>query len=87
MRDTVMMGNHFYMPPSLEGKPIPKDFAIGENCLIEKAIIDEHVWIGNRVQLINKEKKEQYDSGEGVFIRDGIIIVTAGTRLPDHFEL
>jgi glucose-1-phosphate adenylyltransferase len=87
MRDSVMMGNHFYMPPTLEGKPIPKDFAIGENCLIEKAIIDEHVWIGNRVKLINKDKKEQYDSGHGVFIRDGIIIVTAGTRLPDDFEL
>jgi glucose-1-phosphate adenylyltransferase len=87
IRDTVMMGNHFYMPPLLEGNPIPKDFAIGENCLIEKAIIDEHVWIGNRVKLINKDKKEQYDSGLGVFIRDGIIIVTAGTRLPDNFEL
>ena len=87
LRDTVMMGNHFYMPPTHERVPIPKDFAIGENCLIEKAIIDEHVWIGNRVKLINKEKKENYDSGQGVFIRDGIIIVTAGTRLPDGFEL
>lgn len=87
LRDTVMMGNHFYMPPIHEGTPIPKDFAVGENCLIEKAIIDEHVWIGNKVKLINKEKKDHYDSGEGVFIRDGIIIVTAGTRLPDGYEL
>ena len=87
MRDTVMMGNHFYMPPTHEEMSIPKDFAIGENCLIEKAIIDEHVWIGNRVKLINKEKREHFDAGQGVFIRDGIIIVTAGARLPDGFEL
>jgi glucose-1-phosphate adenylyltransferase len=87
MRNTVMMGNHFYMPPLHEGKPIPVDFAIGENCLIENAIIDEHVWIGNRVKLVNKEKKETFDSTDGVYIRDGIIIVIAGTRLPDGYEL
>ena len=87
MRDTVMMGNHFYMPPTHDGLPIPNDFAVGENCLIEKTIIDEHVWIGNRVKLINKEKREQFDNGHGVFIRDGIIIVTAGTRIPDGYEL
>ena len=75
------------MPPAHEGKPIPQDFEIGEDCLIEKAIIDEHVKIGNRVQLINKEKKQHYDSKEGVFIRDGIIIVTAGARLPDDYVL
>ncbi len=87
LRDTVMMGNHFYMPPTHEGTPVEKDFSIGENCLIEKAIIDEHVWIGNRVKLTNKEKKEHHDCGNGVFIRDGIIIVTAGTRIPDGFEI
>ncbi len=87
LRDTVMMGNHFYMPPTHDQKPIPHDFAIGENCIIEKAIIDEHVWIGNKVKLINKEKKENYDTDHGVFIRDGIIIVTSGTRLPDGYEL
>lgn len=74
IRDTVMMGNH--LPYA----------GIGENCLIEKAIIDEHVRIGRGVQLINQSKRQNYD-GEGIFIRDGIIIVTAGTILPDHFIL
>lgn len=86
LRDTVMLGNHFYMPPSQADAPLPKEFWIGENCLIEKAIIDEHVRIGNRVKLINKEKRKTYD-GDGVFIRDGIIIVTSGAYLPDGFEL
>lgn len=86
LRDTVMMGNHFYMPPTHEDKPIPEDFWVGENCLIEKAIIDEHVRIGNNVKLCNKEKRQQYE-GQGIFIRDGIIIVTSGTHLPDGFEL
>ena len=32
------------------------DFSVGENCVIEKAILDEHTCIGNNVQLINKDK-------------------------------
>lgn len=85
IRDTVMMGNHFYMPPLFEGRPLEQDFWIGENCLIEKAIIDEHVQIGNNVKLTNKSNHKTYD-GEGIFVRDGIIIVTSGTILPNNFE-
>lgn len=86
LRDTVMLGNHFYMPPTHQGKPMAMDYQIGRNCLIEKAIIDEHVYIGDNVRLINQGKKVHYD-GEGIFIRDGIIIVVAGTRIPDGFVL
>lgn len=86
IRDTVMMGNSFYLPPTHFDKSISEEFSIGENCLIEKAIIDEHVNIGNNVKLINRKKLEQYESKDGIFVRDGIIIVTAGTHLPDGFE-
>lgn len=85
IRDSVLMGNHFYMPPVNEDKPMLRESWIGENCLIEKAIIDEHVQIGNQVKLINKKKTKHYD-GDLVYVRDGIIIVTAGTKIPDHFE-
>ncbi len=86
IRDSVLMGNHFYMPPLHQDKPLMYDFWIGENCLIEKAIIDEHVRIGNNVRLINQNKQSHYD-GDGIFIREGIIIVTAGVQLPDNFIL
>jgi glucose-1-phosphate adenylyltransferase len=85
IRDTVMLGNHFYMPPLQEGQAVENNYWIGENCTIEKAIIDEHVQIGNHVRLINQKKLEHYD-GDGIFVRDGIIIVVSGTRIPDHFE-
>ncbi|PIS02314.1 MAG: glucose-1-phosphate adenylyltransferase [Chlamydiae bacterium CG10_big_fil_rev_8_21_14_0_10_42_34] len=83
IRDTVILGNHFYMPPLHEKKD--EHYWIGENCLIEKTIIDEHVQIGNNVKLINKAKHTHFD-GEGIFVRDGIIIVTSGTKLPNNFE-
>lgn len=57
---------------------------IGENCLIEKTIIDENVKIGNRVKLTNKNSHESYD-GDGIFVRDGVIIVMSGMNIPDGF--
>lgn len=60
--------------------------SIGENCLIDHAIIDRHVTIGDHVQLVNKNKVSNYN-GEKVYIRDGIIVVAAGAVLPDGFVL
>ena len=49
-----------------------------------KTIIDEHVFIGNNVKLINEKNLKEFD-GNGVYVRDGITIVTAGTKLPSNF--
>ena len=86
IRNSILMGHQFYSAPLHQHPPLPQNFTIGDNCVIEKTIIDEHTCIGNNVRLINKNKLETYDS-EGVCIRDGIIIVTAGTQLPDNFTL
>ena len=80
------MGHQFYSAPLHQHPPLPQNFTIGDNCIIEKTIIDEHTCIGNNVRLINKEKLDTYD-GEGICIRDGIIIVTSGTEVPDNFVL
>lgn len=60
--------------------------SIGTNCHIENAILDEDTHLGNHVRLLNQMQLQYYD-GDGVFIRDGIIIVTSGTSLPDGFTL
>lgn len=86
IRNSILMGNKFYTPPSLYEPPLPKQLCIGKNCLIEKAIIDEHVCIGNNVMLTNQKGIQTYD-GPGIYIRDGITIVTSGTTLPDNFVL
>ena len=52
--------------------------------MIEKAIIDEHVRIGNNVKLVNEKKLKTYD-GDGIYVRDGIIVVTCGVSIPDGF--
>lgn len=59
---------------------------IGDHCHIKRAIIDEEARIGNRVSLTNVKELYTYDS-PGIYIRDGIIIVSAGTLVPDGFTL
>jgi glucose-1-phosphate adenylyltransferase len=85
LKDSIVMGNNFYISPSDQTHMLPEHFEIGENCLIEKTIIDEHVCIGNGVKLINKQKLQTYDS-QNLYVRDGIIVITAGTSIPNGFE-
>jgi glucose-1-phosphate adenylyltransferase len=84
IRDTIIMGNNFYLSPEEQTFCFPERFEIGENCLIQKAIIDEHVCIGNNVKLINQKGYDYYDS-DGIYVRDGIIIITASVRIPNNF--
>jgi len=86
IRNSILMGNNFYRPSYYQTPPLPPQFSIGENCLIERTIIDEHTFIGNNVQLINEKGLTSYD-GDGIYIRDGIIIVKTGTTLNDGFVL
>lgn len=82
IHDSIVMGNHHYYPPP--STTATAEHSIGENCVIHKAIIDEFTSIGNNVQLINKDHHENYE-GDSVHVRDGIIIVTTGTHIPDNF--
>ncbi len=83
---SILLGNLSYSDPANQGTLLPEKFIVGENCVIKKAILDEHTQIGNNVHLINKNNLQTYD-GDGIFIRDGIIIVTSGTKLPDGYIL
>ncbi len=80
---SIVMGNHNYYPPP--STTATAEHSIGKNCIIKKAIIDEYTSIGDNVKLINKEGLTHYD-GNGVFVRDGILIVSTGTHLPNNFE-
>lgn len=85
IRQTYALGNDFYHPPHKRGR-IPHELHIGKNCLIQKAILDKHVYLGDNVQLVNKNKLDHYD-GDQVYIRDGIIVVPRGAILKEGFVL
>lgn len=86
VRNSIVLGTLFNEPYLNQNCDAPKEFSIGENCQIEKAILDEHTSVGNNVKLINQDNLQKFD-GDGIFIRDGIIIVTSGTKIPNGFVL
>ncbi len=86
IEDSIMNGHRSYHPFLEKIAPSDQYFSIGENCLIRRAILDEETKVGDRVQLVNVQNLQKYD-GDGIFIRDGIIIVTSGTEILDDFVL
>ncbi|WP_348663677.1 glucose-1-phosphate adenylyltransferase [Chlamydia vaughanii] len=77
---SIIMGNDRYDNTN------PHALGIGDDCEIHKTIIDENCRIGNGVKLTNLHEHKNYDSPDGkLVVRDGIIIIPRGTRLPDNY--
>ncbi|PIE52566.1 glucose-1-phosphate adenylyltransferase [Candidatus Fermentibacteria bacterium] len=83
INDSVVMGADFWRGHNKDkGESTP--LGIGSDCEISHAILDKNVRIGNRVKLINKDNLETMDSEEqGIYIRDGIIVIPKGVSVPD----
>lgn len=83
---SYIMGNDFYHLPHKDSHGLPDKLVIEENCTIKRAIIDKNVFIGKGAKLINKNSLREYD-GQGIYIRDGIIVVQRGATIPPGFVL
>jgi glucose-1-phosphate adenylyltransferase len=85
LRDTVIIGaDRFETDAEREEnrrRGIP-DFNVGDNCVIERAILDKDCRVGRNVQLINR-RKVQEDEGDNYVIRDGIIVIPNQAIVPD----
>jgi glucose-1-phosphate adenylyltransferase len=58
------------------------DLGVGDNCIIEHAILDKDCRIGADVQIINRRHLQQAESDNYV-IRDGIVVIPNGAVVPD----
>ena len=58
------------------------DLGVGDNSLIEHAILDKDCRIGADVQIINRRHLQQAE-GDNFVIRDGIIVIPNGAVVPD----
>jgi len=79
--DSIIMGADYYERREI-GDEERIQLGIGNNCIIERAIIDKNACIGNDVKIIN-QKKLDYREGEGYVIKDGIVVVEKGAVIPD----
>ncbi|MFC0538755.1 glucose-1-phosphate adenylyltransferase [Pelagicoccus mobilis] len=62
------------------GRP---DIGVGLNCEIKNAIIDKGARIGDNVKLNPEGKADMYEKN-GIFVRDGVVIVTKNTVVPSN---
>jgi glucose-1-phosphate adenylyltransferase len=86
IENCVLVGNLSAFPPS---STLPQYCSIGKNCILKKVIVDEYTIIGNNITLTNPNAINHLDTfnDRGIYIRDGIIIVTSGTKVPNGFTL
>ncbi|MBF0219940.1 MAG: glucose-1-phosphate adenylyltransferase [Gammaproteobacteria bacterium] len=82
----VLMGADYFETAAMreENRRLQRpDIGIGHHCIIDNAIIDKNVRIGNRVRL-SPHGKTDGEHGAGIVVRDGILIVVKGTVIADN---
>ena len=84
MNRVILLGCDYYESEESirqhEGDGKPR-IGIGENCVIENAIIDKNARIGNNVKVSPAGKPDHVDH-ELYFIRDGIVIIPKNAVIP-----
>lgn len=78
----IFMGADFYEKERNDGHGL----GIGHNCVIENAILDKDVRIGDDVQLVNREGIKNGER-DGIVIHDGIIVVPKSAQIPSGYIL
>lgn len=81
--DTIIMGSDYYnkQEVSRKGKVTETPLFIGENTKIHKAIIDKNACIGKNVVIHPGDRINE--NNEWCYVRDGIIVVPKGKKIPD----
>ncbi|MFH1062681.1 MAG: glucose-1-phosphate adenylyltransferase [Candidatus Omnitrophota bacterium] len=80
IKNSVIIGNDYY------GDPLNKEHStsyIGKGVIIERAIVDKNVTIGDFTQITDKANHKDMD-GDLYYIRDGVTVVRRGVTIPPH---
>lgn len=83
IKESVCMGNDYY---DSEEKPLRGKLGIGKNCRIQNCILDKNVVIGNNVSITNSKKIQEKD-GNRYYIREGIVIIPKGMKIPEGTKI
>ena len=83
IRNSVLMGADYYEFSSAQqiSNELLQALGIGKNCVIENAIIDKNVRIGENTRIVNSNGITDYD-GPNYQIVDGIVVVEKNAFLP-----
>ncbi len=90
IRDSVVMGADDYQSPAeIEADLVKRrpPIGIGENAVIEGAIIDKNCRIGNGVRIYNRRGIQSSAETELGMICDSIVVVPKESTLPDGVDV
>lgn len=82
LKNTIMMGADIYESEVHDHDPTLPPMGVGRDCVINGAILDKNVRVGNKV-VISPEGKSQDADGPGYYIRDGIVVIPKNSVIPD----
>ncbi len=80
IKDSIIIGNDYYQNKSAKGSTHPH---IGKGVIIERAIVDKNVTIGDFCRITDKRNAPDMD-GDYYCVRDGITIIRRGINLAAH---
>jgi len=90
MHSTYMMGCDYYEHLNevieLTNTQAPPPVGVGENCHVEKAILDKNCRIGNDVYIKGGDHLEDGDY-ETYTIRDGVVVIKKNAIIPHGFKI
>jgi glucose-1-phosphate adenylyltransferase len=78
IKDSILMGADYYDTPSIKSTDVP--LGIGANCIIEGAILDKNVRIGEGVVIKPFPRGTEMDAGTWV-VQDGIVVIPKDTTI------
>ena len=80
---SVLLGADFYEEETDANDVM---LGIGRDVVLDRVIVDKNARIGDGVRLVNEAGVDHAD-GDGYYIRNGIIIVPKGAKIPNGFAL
>ncbi len=87
IQESIIMGNDYYQTlDDIEQLPNNELLGIGNNCHIQKTIIDKNARIGHNVHIIGGEGLEDIET-ENYCIKQGIVIVKKAAFIPDNSRI
>ncbi len=90
IRNAVIMGADYYESPNdlaadRSSGRVP--LGIGDNTVIDGAILDKNCRIGSNVRITNERGVENTDETPQGMVRDGIVVVPKDAELPHGWSL
>jgi glucose-1-phosphate adenylyltransferase len=84
--NSIVMGNDYYETIEEIERREDAPLGIGENCYIERAIIDKDCRVGNNVMIRGGNDLEDKEE-ETHMIRDGIVVLKKKAYIPDNTRI